>query len=67
MTLRHLAAEHPLCHLPFPATTRELVRAAQRNGASDTLVTALLGMEQARFDSEADLRRALAHARRSAS
>jgi hypothetical protein len=60
MTLRHLSAEQLFGHSPFPATKKELVRAAQRNGASDTFVTALLDAEQVRFDSEADLRRALA-------
>jgi hypothetical protein len=64
MTVRHQAAEQLFRDIPFPATKRDLVRAAQRSRASDSLVTALLNAEQVRFDSEADLRRALAHARR---
>lgn len=64
MTIRHPAPEQLFRDLPFPATKRELVRAAQRKRASDTLVTALLDVEPIRFDSEADLRHALAHTRR---
>jgi hypothetical protein len=62
MTLRHPAAEQLFRDIPFPATKRDLVRAAQRSRASDRLVTALLDAEQVRFDSEAELRQALVHA-----
>lgn len=67
MTVRHPAAEQLFPHIPFPATKKDLVRAAQRSRASDSLVTALLDMEEFRFDSETDVRRALAHTRRAGS
>ena len=63
MTVRHPATEQLFRDIPFPATKKDLVRAAQRRRASDTLVNALLDAEPIRFDSEADLRRALAHTR----
>jgi Protein of unknown function (DUF2795) len=64
MTDRHPATEQLLRDIPLPATKKDLVRAAQRRRASDTLINALLDAEQVRFDSQADRRRALAHARR---
>lgn len=60
MTFQQPAPGGLLDQVSFPATKKELVRAAHRNGASDTFVTALLDAEQIRFDSEAELRRALA-------